>query len=398
MDSMGTFSRVRSTGSSLKSAPFHWKLFNPNGTLNSEGNTAWNTVNDFYSIEDTPHSRGHGTFAWKFPPGKVRHKSQYFEILKFVPGYSPIKVDGSSTVYDPYLQIPGGNSVPLSKLPMVADSTFFSLNREAFNYFSEVFPEELSLSEFLAGFTQLKDLIPRLQGSIAKSFTGGYLNKKFGWDNLLSDLETLTHITRDVRSRLDYLKRTHGIPTRLGFSRPMVSPLTHDVGEAATVFVNGDCTGRYVITHARIDMRATATIVQTLDHLDGAVGMLRGLTAAFGLNNPIKALWVNLPFSFVVDWFFKISDHLDSLTRLNPAAGWNITNVSSSYKTTVRYDCFMDFARGGYISQSNLMGRFHVNEYRRYIGLPLSLADLLPVSQLSPTQLTLLLALIHHQQ
>jgi hypothetical protein len=42
-------------------------------------------------------------------------------------------------------------------------------------------------------------------------------------------------------------------------------------------------------------------------------------------------------------------------------------------------------------------GYARIRTYRRHVGLPLSLSDLLPIGGLSPTQLTLILALLHQQ-
>jgi hypothetical protein len=285
-----------------------------------------------------------------------------------------------------------------SIVPSLSDADFYGLNREAFNYFADAFPQKMSFGEFVFGLRELQDLIPKLQESMAKSFSGGYLNKKFGWDNLLSDLETLGGIVQTARDRLEYLKRIYGVPTRLGFSRPNLDVLTHHVGEHVDCSIE-DAAIHTTITlkSCRMDMRATATIVETLDFLDGTIGLIRSLTGALGLNNPVKAIWETLPFSFLVDWFFNISGHLDTVTRAEPATGWNVSNVSCSYHLTAEFSIASTRVQGfdlttGYTRDQ---GVIRLDEYRRFAELPLSVVDLLPTTELSPTQLTLLFALLH---
>jgi hypothetical protein len=392
MDQMGIFTRHRSKGiNELVDCPILW-----DNTLTGDGTYGWSMrpspqLRNFEYIDDTPHKLSKHIL----PPGKVHH----------------LKVDTSSlTVLNDSWTTDFGNFFRFSErygvlpfltletltsvLPSLPNQDFFDLNREAFNYFADVFPTAMSFSEFIVGMGQLQDLIPRLQESMAKSFSGGYLNKKFGWDNLLSDLDTLGGVVQLVEDRLAYLKRTYGIPTRLGFSRPNILPMPSNNPV-------GVCTWdsyrhfEVVLTDYRLDMRAGATILQTLDYLDGTIGLIRGLTGAFGLNNPIKALWQNLPFSFVVDWFINISDHLDTLTRLAPATGWDTTNVSCSYKFRARFKVYGVYQY--YTSFRRYYGEVVLDDYRRFIGLPLSLEDLLPSTELSPTQLTLLLALLHQK-
>lgn len=283
-----------------------------------------------------------------------------------------------------------------SMLPPISESSQFDLHREAFNAFADVFPQQMSFGEFLVGVREISTLMPKVQESMTKTIAGGYLTKKFGWDNFLSDLDILSNILTTVTERLNYLKRTWGVPTRLGFSR---KNLTFGAWPPPTTFHDGILTAsgtRLTLDHYQVDFRATCTITQTLDYLDGMVGLLRGLTGAFGLNNPIKTFWELCPLSFVVDWFFRISDHLDSLTRLQPATGWDMSNISCSYTeiAIIKVDQLEKRWQNQAITSDEPRGSLRLDRYTRYIGLPIDLADLIPPDDLSPSQLTLLLALL----
>lgn len=393
--------RYRGPGERQKSCDFHWTT-----TLDTPP-TGWYSYllyqrGDSEEIRDTPHSRTHGATGWKFPPGQVYHDVWDTRLLRSMYGrwYTDVNRGNYFDCYDTTVFPPFTTDAVNSITPTISDADFYSLTREAFNYFSDAFPPQMSFSEFIVGMRDVAELLPQIQESMAKSFSGGYLNKEFGWDNLISDLNTLGNLFQLASDRLSYLKEIYGKPTRWGFFRGMHDPLTVANGSYVTLNTLPWSGGSITITlrTARADFRATASILQTLDYLNGTVGLIRSLVGALGLNNPVKAFWVNCPFSFVVDWFFHISDHLDTLTRLNPSTGWSVLNPTCSIKQYAVFDVSyedVDPSRG--LDDHRQLGSFRRDTYRRFVGLPLSLADLLPTSELSPTQLTLLLALLHQQ-
>lgn len=279
---------------------------------------------------------------------------------------------------------------------VVPDSVRSGLCLDAANYFSEVFPELLSFSEFLFGITKLKELLPEVGDSIAKTISGGYLNKSFGWDNLLSDLEVLRTLFKDCERRLAYLRRIRGLGTRMHFTRN-VDPdsLTGDWRAPRVWRQQRGFAVRHRTQRPRVVFSATSWLLETLDYIDGVVGMIRAMTGALGLNNPIKAIWVNIPGSFVVDWFFKIDKHLDHLTRLNPVGGWELSNITHTFRIEyiVKVDVIHD-ELNFWPSFEVPGGEFRVSLYERRAGLSLSYDSLLS-GTLSPNMLTLLLAILH---
>jgi hypothetical protein len=279
----------------------------------------------------------------------------------------------------------------------VPDSLRNNLHEQAWNYFSDIFPEAISFSEFTQGLFQLKDLIPQVGETVAKTFTGGYLNKSFGWDNLGPDLDTLGNILGVVSKRLEYLYRTYGIPTRLGFSRKgCYTPDINSIG----LYQPGYLANGWVVKEIQgvslsVDYRATCWINQHLDMIHDFTGFIQVLMGALGLNNPVKAFWNTLPISFVVDWFFNISQHLDNLTRLNPPMGWDVTGVTHSFTYTYEFDVVQkDYPVAGYVQQERKRERVVSRIYDRGIGLPFGW-ELLNPNELSPSQLSLLAAMLH---
>lgn len=275
----------------------------------------------------------------------------------------------------------------------LSDSIRNDLNEQAFNYFSDIFPEAISFSEFLQGFTQLKDLIPKVEESITKTLSGGYLNKSFGWDNLLPDLETLGNMCSIVTERMEYFHRTFNVPTRLGFSRKDVHEYNLD-DLSGSIYDSNYQTKRIRCVKASVDFRATAWIRQHLDFMHDLAGFIRVLIGALGLNNPIKAFWNTVPLSFVVDWFFDTSQHLDNLTRLNPPMGWDMLNMTNSLTYTFEWEVeqFNLYDHSGGTPLVSYPAKTII--YDREVGLSFGW-QLLNPADLSPTQLTLLLAMLH---
>lgn len=274
-------------------------------------------------------------------------------------------------------------------VPDFPDSLRSQLNEEAFIAFSTQFPEVISGSEFILGLRQLADLIPKLERSFTKTASGLYLNKKFGWDNLLSDLRAMSSIVATMRQRIEFLKKSRGKPTRLGFFRGDVYKPTLGI---TTDFAQYPGWGtRLELKAYRADYRATATLLHLLDHLDDTLGLLRALAFAFGLGNPLKAIWVNLPFSFVVDWFLQVSKHLDRLAAIHPAELWSLSKITHSTRIRVTVNVYQDNRATGDTLKS--LGTVEIDQYDRRVGLPIGL-DVYTPTDLSPSQLALMLALL----
>jgi len=263
------------------------------------------------------------------------------------------------------------------------------LSEQAWNYFSDILPAHVSGAEFVQGFLQFKELFSVIGDSIGKTISGGYLNYKFGWENLLSDLDGVSGMGQEVLDRLAFFRNTYGIPTRLGFKR---NPHYTPTGLGG---IYGGEPHRYELSlHSyKAVFRATAWITQTLSHMDGIEGFLKVLFGAVGFNNPVKALWNITPLSFVVDWFFNISQHLDGLTRIQPAQGWDVNDVSQSvkYEWVWSYKHKSNYAASSYSPVEVLIP---CSAYARRVGLSYQW-ELLNPAGLSDTQLTLLAAMFH---
>jgi hypothetical protein len=278
----------------------------------------------------------------------------------------------------------------------VPNSLRSDLCLDAFNAFSTQFPQSISLGEFLLGLGELKALLPSFSGSILKDLSDLYLKKKFGWDNLVSDLKAFDSMLSRVRKRLKWLRDSYGRPTRLGFYRRDVLPyayseLDHNVrGSAFWIQTR--------LVAQRTDFRAGAWLTHYLEHLDDAIGWIRALAGDLGLNNPVKAVWESLPYSFVLDWFLGISNHLDRLTQVRPAEVWQLDGITHSFKTEANIEIYQfadtqvdpEIPRG----QFQKLCTVQYQRYERLPNLPVGFDSLVP-SSLQGNQLVLFLCMLN---
>lgn len=263
---------------------------------------------------------------------------------------------------------------------------------EAFTDFSSRFPNLLSGAEFAQGLLEFKALLPRLEKTISQTIASGYLKKKFGWDNLLSDLNILSRSISSIRERMEFLKRTYGIPTKLRFYKPNV--YSNTPWSYYDELVRGQGM-RFTQESYRCDFIATATLLQRLDHIDDTIGWLRAIVISLGLNNPLLSIWQTTRLSFVLDWFLNVSGHLERLATIQPAEPWDIFDISSTVVWTcrVRADQVNKDLYGGIPNQEFHLGTFVIKQYERLVGLPVDLSIFTP-STLTPDQLVLMSAMV----
>lgn len=282
----------------------------------------------------------------------------------------------------------------LSMLPTLSETDKNDLLLEAFNAFTEVWPEELSVAESAQGLLDIKSMIPKFSGDIVQDLASLHLNKSFAWDSLFSDLKAFRDLNSNVLKNLQRLRDTWGKATPLSFRRKNV--IQASLGSELTVEPERAWGTRYVLRNYRCDFTARATLHQRLEHLDDSIGYIRGLVGALGGANPLKQIWNLVPLSFVVDYFFNISERLDALARLRPVEPWELSRVTHSFKETAMWDIWQTNPNiwEGPQSPDQLLGTLVMTRYTRRLGLPYDVLNFWDVSTLNPAQLGLLSALI----
>jgi hypothetical protein len=266
--------------------------------------------------------------------------------------------------------------------------------QDAFNAFSDRFPAKISGAEFLQGLQELSALIPKVSHSLTQTVASNYLNKKFGWDNLISDLRQFASLVGSIRERMEFLKRTYGKPTKLYFKKPDLQSIPDGGWVLETNFDRG-WTVRLVLRDYQCDFSAGATLVQELKHIDDAIGWLRAITLSLGFNDILGSIWKTSRLSFVVDWFVNVSGALKRLASVQPADKWNVYDVSSSVKLRAVFEVYQrnDDIEDNAPNPERFLGHMSLERYQRSIGLPLDLSVFTP-SSATPDQLVLIEAMI----
>jgi len=275
----------------------------------------------------------------------------------------------------------------------VPDSYMQDHGLKAFEALSSQVPTEVSIANFFWELREWQELIPTFKENLRKTKAGGYLNFSFGWKPLVSDLQKLENITSTVTRRLEWLRRTYGQETLIGWSDEKI-----DSTIPSTIISNhGDSSIQLVRTGLITKRRTNGYLTHRLEGLDSATAELRAFAAALGLNNPVKIAWNALPYSFVVDWLTNISGLLARIS-VQPFVGeWNLRGVSSSQRTLISFELRQrsvlnqwENPNGNY---DTVVGNGTYEYYWRGPGIPVTMS-VLTSSGLTPQQQMLSLALL----
>lgn len=270
-----------------------------------------------------------------------------------------------------------GPSVP-------SDGLRAELADKAFDAFFTQVPQEVDVANFLIDFKDIKDLIPEVQDTIAKTISGGFLNYSFGWAPLIGDVKKLAGILESTRKRLAWLRSTFGKRTPLGYTQEF------DVISASPSIAGHPW--ELTLTQSSGVFTTGCYLTHRLQRLDGLEGELRGLVAALGLNSPGKIVWERIPFSFIVDWVSRVGTWAGRQGEFQPFIGeWNVSDVSHSFKQRVEYE--VRYNAPTTTVDNVVIGSIVYETYHRNRGLPLSSA-LFYGRELTPQQLALSAALI----
>lgn len=337
--------------------------------------TTWQRIVDFAGKERVAS----GAWRGKYPSTPCEH----YSVRHTWDGESP----GAwfQNGYCPQQRVPVDASAPsrlIQYLSRSVDDVLPDLANEAFLDLSQQVPEEVSLGNFLIELREIGGLIPKLTGSLADDVAGGFLGYQFGHAPFIDDLSKLANLLSTVQARISWLKSTRGRPVPIGFTREGVWDLPawpYEVRIPVTELAHDQVYYPYSYTSR---FRAGGTLVHNLEGLDGLEGIIRGCFGALGFGNPLKVAWNAIPFSFIIDWFGRLSTALDRLS-LQPFTGpWEIHNFTYSLTEESRWELwFEDHDRGWDGLPPALVSDVVVKRYIRGVGLPVTVGTLnLPLS------------------
>lgn len=290
-------------------------------------------------------------------------------------------------------QLPHCTESEVFNFPFVSDEDWQNFAEEAFRAFSTQIPTSVSIANFAWELQELGDLIPKLENSIQSAASGAFLRDQFGWKPFLQDLQTLGGLLNTVNSKIKFLKDTYGKKTRLGLYKPnVVEPLLGFLSPWSFVINTHDSPNRvetWLPRSYRCDLRAGGYLFHLLQDLDSFYGFSRALLVSLGLDNPVRAVWQAIPYSFVADWFTGLSSKLGILS-VNPFKGeWSVSDFSSSALAYCEWEVFQTIETTQFIS----LGRVKARRYERISRLPVR-SSYLTLNTLTPQQLLLTSAML----
>lgn len=277
--------------------------------------------------------------------------------------------------------------------PQARDMVYFlpdgevsQLCRTAFNAVSQQFPTEVSLPNLLLELGDVTSIFNLARSNLLETASSGYLSWEFGIRPLLADLRALSRALDTVRTRLEYLKRTYGKSTRVGYSyKGTVASQKRTFVVVNSMTISFERPERFPYL-----FQFNGRLFHRLDWLWDAEAELRGLVGTLGFDNPLLVAWEALPFSFVVDWVVNLGSYLDRLKAQDKTGQWDISNAHWSVKVTAPFDGYQTAnVLGGVVKHHCVSGI--ATSYTRGFGLPV---DAIDVSTLTPHQATLLAALL----
>lgn len=303
--------------------------------------------------------------------------------------YHPFTTEGQPVSFSKQFPLPLGEGAFDHVFDLPDESSLQPHILDAFNAFSIVFPSKFAPIEFVEGLKEWRSLLPSFSGDLVKDVSSLHLTNQFGWQNVIADVTYLSSLLVKCRDRLDWLRRTYGKPTPLYFAKRLPSP---DMSPWRYTFRPGSWGLRIIPIDVEVKFVAKATLLHRIPHLDDSTGLYQAIVSALGFNNPLKAIWQSLRLSFLVDWIVDVSGLLDRLAQIKPAAEWSLYNTTHSVSLDARFSIEQDNHYSGTTSENVYLNDVRLRRYRRSLGLPLKLTDMVSGS-LNPQQQGLLAAL-----
>jgi len=309
-----------------------------------------------------------------------------------VDGASISQLDSYPVLLDPSLMHTNGMIVTPSA------AQFSSWAIDAFNAFHDQIPREFSVGNFLYELRDIKGMIPKIESSISRTASSNFLAFEFGVKPFVGDVSKMLTLMVTVQKRLQYLRETAGKETSLYFSRKVeepTGPTTFNLPQLQDFDSSGQ--GGALWKFRRVGYKGTfsasAKLLQNLEGLSDMSSSIKAYASALGLNNPLAIAWEAIPYSFVVDWFFKVGKLIDTLA-IQPFGGeWTLRNTVSSFKDEYVYLVDQDFFPN-IASTKVFAGQVSIRRFSRNVGLPVSSLFATDLT-LTPKQQALSLALLN---
>lgn len=170
----------------------------------------------------------------------------------------------------------------------------------------------VSVPNFLAELDDIKSLVKlwKKNISLAKNVAGLFLNYKFGWKPTIGDVQAMVSSVTGFQQKLAEFERSLDVL----FKRRTIVERRSLRGSGSFAWGPASGTCKWSITMTSELSAGIAWRPQPLAVMSNFEKNLRGLLDTLGFQLNPRIIWDEIPFSFVVDWFFGVGAWLENFS------------------------------------------------------------------------------------
>jgi hypothetical protein len=352
----------------------------------------------------------HTFFTWGGFSGNLTHQNHYHESPAELTTNAPISHFANARV--------GGLPYAHRLVDLVANfDRDLELNHRAVRTMIPKIPRYLSIANFLYELREFAKMFVfwKLRMRLLTQIANGILNVKYGWKPFLMDVVSLLKGLAEFRKALKrFASEQHKVHVRhykklltnpQGFPRFIPARLDDDgviyevpmwitpdqggpgLSEGVNMLVESVGTSHFIQPpHYFATMKYTYHCPQLLERL----GELKAFLDAFNIYWDPQIIWDAIPFSFVVDWFFRVGDWLHAnFAKPNLDVLLRIIDFCASTKAEVIYNAVLTIASEATDPHAlepttNLVQFKYSDSARRYCRIPQNPVLVDPTGLLDP--------------
>lgn len=353
----------------------HYKLWGTPGLFNGG--------QSFYSSEGVGGYIGSSTV----PNEDLITRSQVFSKIGDPRNSSAFQLAVNNAFFAFHTQVRSETDLPLALLTM-----------------GDILQLAISVRKFAQGFQAFlaKDYDPRY-GLVARlnrvppflrAWRQAFLAFSFGYKPTAADAYALGGVYWHALQKLDFLRRSYGKPTPLNYSYHWVGPNEDDPTDQAQGYVTNT---RLILGFQEVEFKAHTILYHKLQGLDSSMALLRALGAATGFGNPLLVAWDKIPYSFIIDWAFRLSNVLQGIAFQPFQGDW----ILQSPHYTLKHTGIVSVWESAYPTLNShkwvKCGDLYFKRFIRELSLPVNVASL-GLPSFDSTQQALILSLILNNQ
>jgi hypothetical protein len=178
---------------------------------------------------------------------------------------------------------------------------------------------------------------------MATTLAQGNLLYQYGLKTLWSDIKGLAQVSREISGLVDQIYRFNGVKRKTSVTKAAeVREVDDQIVDSSTYTSLGVIQGDRQVVAKRSSSSAHVTLHLLwkceLPQYSKWLATTLAFLDAVGLNANPRIIWDALKYSFVVDWFARVGDHLDTYRQewLRPTVTiydmWETRNIKCSDK------------------------------------------------------------------